>query len=168
MGDLGLPMVNDSYEERKSKPQVKVSYGLFIYAEEITNLTKATKRKKAIISKNYKKVNRKSYKNIEWLNKMYERRTKDRDEDDEYNQLIKVIMPLSFPPGFKLYNDKEEYYGTVISYDEDSLCYVIIGKSQEASPFLPKKMTELYIKAAAGGYGFVVPEEDIKNYERPN
>jgi hypothetical protein len=165
---LALPITKENYEQRKNKDQIKVEYGLFIFREEVTNLTKATKKKKAIISKDYKKENKKSYKNISWLDKMYDRKMKGREEDNEYDKLIKVIMPLSFPPGFKLYDHKGEYYGTVIEYNEDSVCYVAVGKQNEGSPFLPKKMSELYIKAAAGSYGFTVPYEDIKDFERKN
>lgn len=163
---LGLPIAKEGYEKRKRAKQLNVEYGLFIYKEEKIFLTKQTKTRKGITTNNYTKENRKSYKNLEWLDKMYKRKMKDKDPEDQFTRLIKVIMPLTFSVGFKLYDHNEEYYGTILEYDEDSLCYVVIKKDIEASPFLPKKLSDLYVQAAAGSYGFKIPLEHIKDFER--
>lgn len=184
VGDLAQPMAKtkpdgtqriDTMELRKNVPgyqkrlnsrQVPTKYGFFIYHQEVIQLTKGTKKKKAITETKYKKMNRKSYKNIEWLNKMYKRKTKE--VLDEYNQMFKVILPLEFPEGYKIFDHKGNYYATVLATD-DIFHYLAIQKDvDEIHFFLKDKVEHLYIKAQCGGpYGFIVPEEFAKDYERP-
>lgn len=150
------------FQKRLRSPQVPTKYGFFLYREEITQLTKGTKKRKAMVKREYKQVNRKSYKNIEWMNKMYTRRSKEF-----LDPLHKVILPLEFPIGYKIFDHKGNYYATVLASD-DLFYYLAIQKdTTEPHFFLIKKVEELYIQAQCGGpYGFTVPEEFAKDYER--
>ncbi len=153
------------YLKRTKSPQVKAKYRLHIYEEEITNLTKATKKKPAITTSQYKRANSstKGYKNLEWLDKMYERKLK---EDGLGRRYFKVIIPEHLPKGYKLYDKKGEYYGTVIAEDE-VFYYIVSGKREVADPFLKDFIERMFLQGQCGGkYGFSVPLEFIEGYER--
>ncbi len=158
------------YQERLRQPQVKTDYGLFIYMKELIHLTTGTKRKKAITTSKYKKINRKPYKNLEWLNRMYERRMSamgNLDEEDK-DLLYKVVLPLSIPKNYKIYDHEGNYYGTVMEED-DLFYYTAVKKDTSQLHYFMKDFVEkMYVQAQCGGrYGFIVPEEFYKNYERP-
>ncbi|MFA6711219.1 MAG: hypothetical protein WCS33_00735 [Candidatus Caldatribacteriota bacterium] len=149
--------------ELENAPQVKTEYGLYIYTKEIIVLAKATKRSLGITDKKYKKVNRKSYKNLTWLNRMYERRIKE----SSHLTLIKVIMPLDFPNGYKLYDQDGKYYATVVGKN-DIFLYLVIRYKNKPTMFLEKGMDRYYIQAQDGKYGLTVPLEFVEKYERPD
>lgn len=159
------------YQKRKNSKQIPVKYGLFIYSQQTEELTKGTKRRKAITSKKYTKQNSKSYKNLTWLNRMYDRKMKEIAHLDpkDVDPLYKVIIPLEFPQGYKLYDLNGEYYATVLDSD-DIFLYLAIGKrTDDVFYFLRSKMESLYIKGQCEKkYGLSVPLEFVKNYERPD
>jgi hypothetical protein len=152
------------FQTRLRAPQVPTKYGFFIFREEITQLTKGTKKRKAMVERKYKKLNRKSYKNTIWMEKMYERKIKSGEISDP---LHKVILPLEIPMGYKIFDHKGNYYATVLDSD-DIFYYIVIQKnSSEIHFFLRTKVEELYIQAQCGGpYGFIVPPEFFKEYEK--
>lgn len=151
------------YKKRLHSSQPPTKYGLFVYRKEVIHLTKGTKRRKAITQSNYKRENRKSYKNLEWLDRMYERRKKDSLED-----LYKVILPLELPVGYKLYDHNEEYYATVLAEDEIFYYFAIKKDNDEPHYFLKTLVEKMYVQAQCGGpYGFKVPLEFVEGYERP-
>ena len=161
--ELGLLDKEFDLEELRNAPQVKTHYGLHIYKKEVIMLAKATKRSKGVSETKFKKVNRKSYKNLTWLNRMYERRKKETP----YSNLYKVIYPLEFPNNYKLYNQDGEYYGTVITKD-DIFLYVVTRFKNTPSMFLEKGIERYYIQAQDDKYGLIVPLEFVKDYERPD
>jgi hypothetical protein len=172
LAELDLLRLNKNipdFQERLRAPQIKTSYGLYIYREEIINLTMGTKKKKAITESKYKKVNRKSYKNLDWLNRMYDRKTKSVDhiDDDDKDRIYKVILPLEIPKGYKLYDQKGNYYATVMEIDELFYFVAILKNTKEVFPFLQTFVEKMFIQAQCGGkYGFTVPLEFVKDYQR--
>lgn len=159
-----------SYQKRKNSKQPPTRYGLFIYARLTEHLTKSTKKRKGITKTTYKKQNQRSYKNLHWLNTMYDRKMKALShlQPEDYDPLFKVILPLEFPNKYKLYDVNGEYYGTVLD-SNDIFLYVAIGKDKPDILYLLRsKIEELYLKAQCEQtYGFIVPEEFVKDYERP-
>ncbi len=159
-----------SYMKRINSPQKSAKYSLHIYRAEVTQLTKGTKRKKAITSTEYKRANSstKGYKNLEWLNKMYSRKLKEQENLDpsDRDKYYKVIVPEHLPKGYKLYDHKGEYYATIIDYDE-VFYYVVIKKSETAEPFEKKFVDRMFIQGQCGGkYGFTIPLEFLEGFER--
>ncbi len=156
------------YEDRIIAPQIKTNYGLFIFEQEVIQLTKKTKKKSGLTKKSYTPVSRKGYKNLEWLDRMYKRRTLQSNTEEENNKKFKVIIPLKLPYGYKIYDNKGKYYATVIEED-DLFCYIAIGKNNdEIHYFLRTYIEKFYIEGQCEGkYGFTVPLEFVKNYERP-
>jgi len=152
-----------SYQKRKNARQPETKYGLFIYKKITTELTKKTKKKKAIVSTEHKKENSKSYKNITWLNRMYERKMKENPIDPLY----KVVIPLQIPNGYKLYDHKGQYYATVLDQNDVFYFLAIQKDTEDIHFFLRTFVDKMFIQAQCGGpYGFIVPEEFYKNYER--
>ncbi len=141
-------------------PQVKTKYGLFIYLKQRIVLAKTTRGKGGITTTEYKKLNTKSYKNIIWLDRMFVRKTEAGKKD-----IFKVIIPLEFPPKYKLYDQNEEFYGTIIDKD-NVFIYAVPKNKTKVERFLEKSLTEHYIKAAAGKAGLKVPLEFVKDFER--
>ncbi len=149
-----------NWEELKNKPQIKTKYGLFIYHQTKIVLIRETKKSGGMSTTEYKKVNSKSYKNLTWLDRMYERKIKEGKQN-----IFKVIIPLEFPNGYKLYEHNEEFYGTIISQD-DVFLYVLPKNKNKVQPFVEKNLSEYYIKAAAGKTGLKVPLEFVEDFER--
>ncbi len=149
-----------NWEDLKEKPQIKTKYGLFIYHQTKVVLIKETKKRGGMSTTNYKKVNAKSYKNLIWLDRMYERKIKEGKQN-----IFKVIIPLEFPNGYKLYDQDENFYGTVIDQD-DIFLYIVPKNKDKVHPFVPKSFLQNYIKAAAGKAGLKVPLEFVKDFER--
>jgi len=158
-----------SYEKRIKAPQVKTEYGLFIFSEKVIQLTKKTKKKKGIRQIEYEKLNAKGYKNLLWLDRMYKRRTQDQNDEDGNLRKFKVIIPLILPEGYKIYDNKGEYYATVLG-DNEIFIYAVAQKDNtEIQHFLRSFVEKMYIQGQCDGkYGFSVPSRFIKNYERPN
>jgi len=153
------------YVKRISMKQKPTEYRLYIYVEEITNLTKGTKKKAAITSSKFKRVNdKKGYKNIQWLNKMYDRKLKEAGEEgDNY---YKIILPMSLPKGYKLFDKQGEYYGTVVEED-DVFYYVVIGKRDTVDSFEKDFVERMFIQGQCNGkYGFSIPLEFLEGFER--
>lgn len=123
------------------------------------------KGSKDVVEKKYTKVNRKSYKNLTWLNRMYERRVKENLVIG--TPLLKVIYPIKFPDGYKLFNEKEEYYGTIVQ-SNDIFLYIVPHFADYAIPFLKDRLWEYYVWAQDNRYGLTVPLELVKDYERPD
>ncbi len=148
-------------EELKNAPQVKTDYGLYVYRKEVITLIKGNKKRAGVTDVSYKKVNRKSYKNLKWLDRMYEK-WKDNLSDEV---LFKVIMPLEFPKGYKLYDHNGDYYATIIDKN-DIFLLVVTRYNKTPSFFLEKKLFEYYAQSHDGKYGLTVPLEFVENFER--
>lgn len=159
-----------SYQDRLREPQIDVPYGLFIYQKQIINLTTATKRKKPITQIKYNKINRKPYKNLMWLNRMYDRKIKEMAAlpPEDKDQLYKIILPLEYRKGYKIFDHNGDYYATIMDKD-DIFCYLAVKKdTNQIYSFLNDSMEKMYLQAQCEGkYGFTVPLEFYKNYERP-
>lgn len=145
-------------------------FSYWIYHREriqITQPTKAQQKKGQTghYETKYKKVNRKSYKNIHWMNKMYDKKV---NEQGMVN-IFKVILPEYFPVGFKLYkkvrNKKEPiHYATVVYNDpENVLMTVREERTGEHELYWKDYCIRNYIKTAAGDFrdGLVIREEHI-------
>lgn len=156
------PLQIYNWEELRDKPQVPTDYGFFIYKKEFTTIIKGRGKKKGILSVEYKRLNRKSYKNIKWMNRMYERRISNGEDE---KLLLKVIMPLKFPNGYKLFDQEGEYYGTVVGQGEIFL-EVVIRKTDEVNVFIEKTFNRFYVHSQDGKPGLIVPAEFIEGYER--
>lgn len=156
--------------KRVKSRQQPVNYTLHIYVAEVTQLTKGNKKKKAITSTAYKRVNssKKGYKNLEWLNKMYDRKLKEQEglHEADRARYYKVISPDHLPKGYKLFDKKGDYYGTILEYDE-IFYYVAVGKSEEVYPFTKDFVDRMLIEGQCGGkYGFIIPLEFLEGFER--
>ena len=169
--DIHAKYSAEELKEIAAAPQKKVDYGLFLYEKRKNILIAGTKRKKGLSETVYTRLNQKSYKNQEWLDKMYKRRNKE-----SHSELIKVILPLALPVGYKLYQTDGSYYGTVVRNEElESLMYILSKKSGSVGPGRNKPdkpfkwpLEKYYIYGADGDLdGLKVREEDIKGYERP-
>lgn len=160
---MALVLLTEEFDNEilKAAPQIKTEYGLFIYRKESIILANATRRTKEVTERKYKKVNRKSYKNLTWLDRMYERRKKETP----YLNLLKVIFPLEFPNNYKLYDQNGEYYGTVINKN-DFFLYIVTRFNKTPSVFLRDGIERYYIQAQDGKHGMTVPLEFMKDYER--
>jgi len=154
-------------EVLKEAPQVKTHYGLYIYKKQTTVLIKAGRKKgsKDIVETKYVKVNRKPYKNLTWLNRMYDKR---KGEGEVFGTpYLKVITPLEFPDNYKIYDQNGEYYGTVIQ-SNDIFTYIVTRFNTTPTPFMYDTLQQYYIWAQDNKYGLTVPLEFVEKYERPD
>ncbi len=157
--------------KRKNSKQPIINYSFNIFVAEITQLTKGTKRKKAMTSVAYKRVNssKKGYKNLEWLNRMYKKKIDSMEHLDpsDREKYYKVILPTTnLPNNYKLYDENEEYYATIIAQDE-IFYYIVVKKDETATPFLKELVEKLLIKGQCQEkYGMKIPLEFYKDHER--
>ena len=169
------------FQKRINSRQKDVDYQFHIYGEQIIRHTKGTKKKKAITTSKYERIgsNTKGYKNLEWLNKMYDKKMKEKDEvakdkfindnDKEYSNYYKVILPVPpLPKGYKLFDQDGKYYGTIMEEDE-LFYYTAVKKEEQATPFLKDFIINMFIKAQCNGkYGFKPLPGFYEKKERPD
>ena len=152
------------YEQRVKAKQVPVEYGLHIYYKEAIEHMKATKKSAGITTYKYRRLSStKGYKNLEWLDKMFNRKMAETTEPEMH---FKVIYPLTIPKNYKIYDHNGDYYATILGEDEQ-FYYMVVKKSNEAVPFLKDMVRQMYLKAQCDNtYGFTVPHEFVKDFER--
>ncbi len=150
-------------------------YSYWIYRREATQVTSVTKAearkgKKPITEVKYKKVNRKSYKNIDWMRKMYKKKTEEQSMQD----IFPVILPNYYYNGFPIYRYNKEgnlyHFATVIDERPNNVLMVVkIEKTGNKELFWKEYLTKTYLKTAAGDFprdGVAVREEDAREDSR--
>lgn len=158
------------YLKRKNSKQPEVDYSLNIFVKKTTYHTKATKKRKAMTTVEYERVNsnKKGYKNLEWLNRMYDKKVKASEEENcEY---YKVILPIGdLPNKYKFYDKNGDYYGTILEQD-DIFYYTAVKKDEHITPFLKTFIDKMFIQGQCDNkrknYGLTIPYEFYKDYNR--